>query len=198
MYFSPDRFATGSPTALMGAFDANGSGDINSASELIVYFDETLSAEGLSIGSFRDFKQLPDGSFVATDAGQDKVYLLRRVNGDAGFNDAGEIRVLYDSDIAELNGLPRLILPLSIDAAMTERGPMACSPADVTTTGLPSGVPDGGVDLSDFSFYLSLWAATDPAADLTSDGVCDVNAPDLMVTLSDFLCYLSLWSAGCP
>jgi len=195
VFFSPDRFAAGAPTALMAAFDANNSGDINSASELVVYFDETLSAEGLSIGSFRDFKRLPDGSFVATDAGRDRVYLLRRVNGDFDFNDAGEIRVIYDSDIAELNGLPRLILPLSVDAAAL---PVACSPADVTTTGLPNGAPDGVVDLSDFSFYLTLWAADDPAADLTSDGVCDPNAPDSVVTLSDFSCYLSLWSAGCP
>ena len=34
--------------------------------------------------------------------------------------------------------------------------------ADVTTDGSANGVPDGAVTLSDFSFYLSLWADLPP------------------------------------
>ncbi|MEO0483264.1 MAG: GC-type dockerin domain-anchored protein [Planctomycetota bacterium] len=73
----------------------------------------------------------------------------------------------------------------------------ACGPADLTTDGSSSGVPDGVVTLSDFSFYLSLWSASDPEADVTTDGLPN-GEPDGEVTLSDFSYYLSLWSEGCP
>ena len=72
-----------------------------------------------------------------------------------------------------------------------------CSPAEVTTDGTANGVPDGAGTLSEFSFYLSLWSASDSAADLTTDGTSN-GVPDGAVTLSDFSFYLSLWSAGCP
>ena len=74
----------------------------------------------------------------------------------------------------------------------------ACSPADVTSTGSAGGVPDGVVDLSDCSCYLTLWSSMDAAADLTTTGTCDVGNGDGLVDLSDFSCYLSAWSAGCP
>ena len=73
----------------------------------------------------------------------------------------------------------------------------ACSAADVTTTGTDNGVPDGSVDLSDFSAYLSLWSASSLEADLTTTGTSN-GTPDGVVDLSDFSFYLSLWSAGCP
>lgn len=71
--------------------------------------------------------------------------------------------------------------------------------ADLTTDGLPNGVPDKLITLSDFSFYLALWSQADPAADITLAGVCEpsIGGGD-GVTLSDFSCYLSLWSQGCP
>ncbi|MEL7474449.1 MAG: GC-type dockerin domain-anchored protein, partial [Planctomycetota bacterium] len=76
---------------------------------------------------------------------------------------------------------------------------VACSPADVTTDGTSNGVPDGTVTLSDFSFYLGLWATGDPSADVTLTGVCDTLAGGGDgVDLSDFSCYLTEWSAGCP
>ncbi|MEO0482315.1 MAG: endonuclease [Planctomycetota bacterium] len=75
--------------------------------------------------------------------------------------------------------------------------PTAC-PADLTTDGLPNGIPDSIVTLSDFTYYLSLWANADASADITTDGVCNPGNGGDGVTLSDFSCYLSLWSAGCP
>ena len=75
----------------------------------------------------------------------------------------------------------------------------ACSPADVTGVGVADGVPDGLVTLSDFSFYLSLWASGDAMADITPTGTCDPSTGGGDgVDLSDFSCYLSVWSAGCP
>ena len=73
----------------------------------------------------------------------------------------------------------------------------ACSPADLTTTGNAEGEPDGTVDLSDFSYYLSIWSSSDTAADVTTTGTAS-GIPDGTVDLSDFSFYLSLWSAGCP
>ncbi len=75
-------------------------------------------------------------------------------------------------------------------------GPV-CGPADTTTTGTSNGIPDGVVDLSDFSFYLGLWGAGDLAADLTTTGTSN-GTPDGTVDLSDFSFYLGLWGAGCP
>ena len=72
-----------------------------------------------------------------------------------------------------------------------------CSPADVTTTGNASGTPDGVVDLSDFSYYLTLWSNADARADVTTTGSANGIA-DGTVDLSDFSYYLTLWSAGCP
>ncbi len=69
--------------------------------------------------------------------------------------------------------------------------------ADVTTTGTSNGQPDGAVDLSDFSYYLTLWSASDPIADVTTTGTSN-GIPDSTVDLSDFSYYLTLWSAGCP
>ncbi len=76
-------------------------------------------------------------------------------------------------------------------------GPVACSPADVTTSGTANGVPDQVVDLSDFSFYLTLWGTSDARADVTTTGTAN-GVPDGSVDLSDFSFYLTLWSAGCP
>lgn len=70
-------------------------------------------------------------------------------------------------------------------------------PADLTTTGSNNGVPDGAVDISDFSFYLTLWAAGDAAADVTTTGTSN-GTPDGVVDVSDFSFYLTLWAAGCP
>lgn len=69
--------------------------------------------------------------------------------------------------------------------------------ADITTTGVADGAPDGIVDLSDFSAYLTLWSAGDGRADLTSAGTSS-GVPDGVVDLSDFAFYLTLWGAGCP
>ncbi|MEO0588848.1 MAG: GC-type dockerin domain-anchored protein, partial [Planctomycetota bacterium] len=69
--------------------------------------------------------------------------------------------------------------------------------ADTTTDGTSNGIPDGAVTLSDFSYYLGLWGASDAAADVTTDGTAN-GTPDGSVTLSDFSFYLSLWGAGCP
>ena len=74
-----------------------------------------------------------------------------------------------------------------------------CSPADATTDGEANGEPDGAVTLSDFSFYLTLWSASDAAADITTTGVCaPVAGGGDGVDLSDFACYLAVWSDGCP
>ena len=69
--------------------------------------------------------------------------------------------------------------------------------ADVTTTGTSNGTPDGAVDLSDFSYFLTLWSSSASIADVTTTGTSNGIA-DGSVDLSDFSYYLTLWSAGCP
>jgi len=98
--------------------------------------------------------------------------------------------------ISEADKLAFSLIGWDIDVALAPVDP--CSPADVTTDGAANGEPDGAVTLSDFSFYLSLWAGADPQADLTTDAVCEPGNGGDGVTLSDFACYLSVWAAGCP
>ncbi len=85
------------------------------------------------------------------------------------------------------------------DVAIDFRGCEAASAcvADVTTTGTANGTPDGNVDLSDFSYYLTLWSGGSAIADVTTTGTAN-GVPDGSVDLSDFSFYLTLWSAGCP
>ncbi|MEL7473317.1 MAG: GC-type dockerin domain-anchored protein, partial [Planctomycetota bacterium] len=83
-------------------------------------------------------------------------------------------------------------------AALAYLDPAPVCVADVTTESTSNGVPDGLVTLSDFSYYLSLWATGDSAADITTTGVCDPGNAGDGVDLSDFSCYLTEWSAGCP
>jgi len=103
-----------------------------------------------------------------------------------------DVAISYDTDAsasdANMNGIP--------DEC---EGDVACSPADITQTGLCTpGMPDGAMDLSDFSCYLSEWSSSSALADITTDGVCDPGNGGDGVTLSDFSCFLSVWSAGCP
>ena len=71
-----------------------------------------------------------------------------------------------------------------------------CAP-DLTTTGTTNGVPDGVVNGSDFTYYLSLFAAASPMADLTTTGSAN-GVPDGIINGSDFTYYLSLFATGCP
>ncbi|MEL7473376.1 MAG: agmatine deiminase family protein [Planctomycetota bacterium] len=82
------------------------------------------------------------------------------------------------------------------DIAFAINGTPPCV-ADVTTESTSNGIPDGIVTLSDFSYYLSLWAAGDSAADVTTESTSN-GVPDGIVGLSDFSFYLSEWSLGCP
>ena len=84
---------------------------------------------------------------------------------------------------------------------------VACSPADLTTTGAGSGdpgygVPDGSVTAADINFYVNLYTASDPAADVTTTGagVGDpgYGVPDGSLTAADIQYYVNLWVAGCP
>ncbi|MEL7473027.1 MAG: GC-type dockerin domain-anchored protein [Planctomycetota bacterium] len=68
------------------------------------------------------------------------------------------------------------------------------NPADLTTDGFSNGIPDGQTTLSDNSYYLTLWSASDPAADVAGSGMCNYGQSDGTVDLSDFSCYLSQWS----
>ncbi len=114
-------------------------------------------------------------------------------DGAAGTYEATyTLRVFDDRTLSGAQEGQLLTLTLS-----GEVGAAGCSPADVTTTGNASGTPDGVVDLSDFSFYLTLWSNGDARADVTTTGTANGIA-DGQVDLSDFSYYLTLWSAGCP
>lgn len=77
-------------------------------------------------------------------------------------------------------------------------------PADWTGSSDPMdrffGIPDGVVDVEDFGYFLNLFAAGDPRADLTdrpADPLSDRAVPRV-VDADDFFAYLDLFAQGCP
>ena len=86
-------------------------------------------------------------------------------------------------------------------------GSLACSIADVTTTGAGSGdpgygVPDGAITGADIQYYVNLYVAADLAADVTTTGAGSgdpgYGVPDGSVTAADIQYYVNFWVAGCP
>jgi len=82
------------------------------------------------------------------------------------------------------------IAPDGIVAWVVEPG----CPADLTGPG-GDGEPDGVLDATDFFFYLDLFAAGDPGADLAGPGGDD---PDGVIDATDFFFYIALFADGCP
>ena len=120
-------------------------------------------------------------------------------------NDRGLNSALPPGTTTDLLGNPRL----ADDPAATDLGaapvvdigafefqPPACPP-DLTTTGSTNGTPDGVVNGSDFTFYLSLFATGDGRADLTTTGSTG-GTPDGVINGSDFTYFLTLFAIGCP
>ncbi|MEM1329763.1 MAG: GC-type dockerin domain-anchored protein [Planctomycetota bacterium] len=83
-----------------------------------------------------------------------------------------------------------------------------CSVADVTTDGTNPGdpnygIPDNLITVSDLTFFVEFWIATDASvADVTTDGTNPgdpaYGTPDGAVTVSDLTFFVEFWIAGCP
>lgn len=173
--------------------------------EEIIAFDlDTFGVTQVAVvpASVYNFSALGSYNFDGVAVGEGKVFLT------TGMSDRfGSLRIgVYDiasGEFSTLENPPRLGENRSYPGGATyftafgDGTTAACSPADLTTEGTADGVPDGQVTLSDFSFYLTLWASGDAAADLTTEGTAN-GVPDGQVTLSDFSFYLTSWSAGCP
>ncbi|MEL7474123.1 MAG: TIM-barrel domain-containing protein [Planctomycetota bacterium] len=69
--------------------------------------------------------------------------------------------------------------------------------ADVADFDTQLPVPDGRVDLIDFSVFLAFWATDEARADIASFGECTPGMNDGVVDLTDFSCYLSAWALDC-
>ncbi|MEM1330371.1 MAG: GC-type dockerin domain-anchored protein [Planctomycetota bacterium] len=88
---------------------------------------------------------------------------------------------------------------------LTEASP--CVP-DITTDGTNPGDagfgdPDGAVTVSDLTFFVEAWLASDLGiADVTTDGTNPGDAafgtPDGAVTVSDLTFFVEAWLGGCP
>ncbi|MEO0482766.1 MAG: GC-type dockerin domain-anchored protein [Planctomycetota bacterium] len=123
------------------------------------------------------------------------VYLLELdiSTTQAGIADSETFGILFAFGVAE--GSPEFDNAVTAAALIFSE---ACALADISFTGTCNpGFGDGIVDLSDFSCYLSEWAAGNPVADITVTGTCTPGAGGDGVDLSDFSCYLSEWSGGC-
>ncbi|MEO0482808.1 MAG: GC-type dockerin domain-anchored protein [Planctomycetota bacterium] len=73
-------------------------------------------------------------------------------------------------------------------------------PADVTTFATSNGIPDGIVENSDYTTFLSWWSTSDPRADITATGLCvDQREPDGVIDASDFSCFVDWYATRlCP
>ena len=108
-------------------------------------------------------------------------------------------------------GLPDALIVAAFESAtelVIQAAAVACSPADLTTTGAGVGdsgfgVPDGEVTATDLQYFVNGWFADDTAiADLTTTGAGEgdpgFGVPDGEVTATDLQYYVNLWFAGCP
>ncbi|MHA7813400.1 MAG: GC-type dockerin domain-anchored protein [Phycisphaerales bacterium] len=163
---------------ILAAKDLDGSGTINSPSEIRLLWSEASHADAFSTGSPRDFCRLPDGRLLWTDGFNDRVMLHQDLNDDGDFNDLGETAAYFDAAVASANGLPSLSLPLSV-AAVTDD---ACV-ADFAS-------PFGTLDFFDVSAFINAFNAQDPAADLA--------APFGTFDFFDVSAFIGAFSAGCP
>ncbi|MEM9064004.1 MAG: GC-type dockerin domain-anchored protein [Planctomycetota bacterium] len=96
-----------------------------------------------------------------------------------------------------------------LDITIFEGPVLACSEADLTTTGatLPGqagfGEPDGTADLDDLGYFLGFWLVGDPVGDVTTSGATLSGQPgfgisDGVVDLDDLGYFLTVWLPGCP
>lgn len=161
---------------ILAARDANGNGRIDTPGEIRLLWSEPGHADGFSTGSPRDFFRTRDGRLLWTDGLRDRVMIHQDLNGDGDFQDAGETAVFFEAATATANGLPTLVLPLSITAA-------ELCPADLAA-------PFGVLNFSDVTEFLSLYNAGSPAADFA--------APFGVLNFFDLTEYLAEYNAGCP
>jgi len=110
----------------------------------------------------------------------------------SGIADGGEKAVAINGDTVAAGVIARDIPFTNSGITLVFAETQATCPADLSG---PSGTPDGVLDSNDFFFYLSLFAAGDPDADLTGG---PGGAPDGLIDSNDFFQYLSLFAAGCP
>ncbi len=84
-------------------------------------------------------------------------------------------------------------------AAQVALGPMVSFSVRCTADiddGSNTGTPDGGVTIEDLTYYIDLFAAGDPAADVDDDAN-EPPLPDGGVTIEDLLYFLTRFEAGC-
>ncbi len=163
---------------ILAAKDLDGSGTINSPSEIRLLWSEATHADAFNTGSPRDFFRLPDGRLLWTDGLNDRVMLHEDFNNDGDYNDLGETVAYFDAAIASTNGLPSLSLPLSVTAVSDD----ACV-ADFAP-------PFGTLDFFDVSAFINAFNAQDPAADLA--------APLGTFDFFDVSAFINAFGAGCP
>ncbi len=177
----------GSRTHIVALRDNDGSGRIDVASEARILWDEAVQVDGISVGTPRDLCYVPaDGSIVFTEALNDQVVRLFDRNNDGDYNDANESMIVYDSKIAEANGLPRA--PLMLSCAVAVIAPRL--PGDMNC--------DGTVSVGDINpFVLAL---TDPDAYATMFPDCDIQngdcSDDGMISVGDINCFVALVTGG--
>ena len=164
----------GGAQVIFAAADTNGSGTIDSPSEIRLLWSETGSADMPDTGSPRDFVLGADGSLFWTDGLQDRVWRLVDRNNDGDYNDAGETVVFYDADDATAAGLPPIELALSIAA-------WSCA-ADLAE-------PFGVLDLADVQAFVAAFGSSEPLADFNGDGIFD---------LADIQAFVTAFNSGCP
>lgn len=127
--------------------------------------------------------------------GQDTVFVNQEIWGGRWVR-VGAYRFEVGGGVVALSDdIPDAGQLVLADAVQAE---MHWCPADMTTTGSDSGVPDGVVDISDFSYFLTRWAQGARRADISATGSCGTALRGDGVDISDFSCFLTLWTTGCP
>ena len=87
--------STGTDDRLWAVEDVNNDGDFNDPGDVVVYYDENVGGQTMSVTNGISVDS--DGTIYTVDSNEDVVLWLKDVNGDGDANDAGEVHVFYHS-----------------------------------------------------------------------------------------------------
>jgi hypothetical protein len=143
-----------------------------------------------AIGTIDDNLRLR-GDSLLVEAGNTSLLPADVLDLDADFNVSEALPL-------DVVGQPRVLDYQWVSGNSVDIGAYETSPVCVDLdNGTGTGTPDNGVDIDDLLYFLGIFEAGLPSADLDNDGDPLVGIPDGAIDINDLLFFLIRFEAGC-